>query len=316
MRRHFCIAATGLLLMTTQSHAQGTAQAGTMPPDIAEKLVAIGRVIEAPKTNAIYAPLHGVEPIAGVKITRDNRYGPDARNLLDVFTPDKNEGPRPVLLFVHGGGFVRGDKHVAGSPFFDNVAVWAVRHGMIGVTMSYRLAPRDKWPSGPQDVAAAVAWLRAHIAAQGGDAARIYVMGSSAGANHVASYVAFPEFQPAGGAGISGAIFLSGSPFDPTVFDMTPYTDYFGTDATAYAALSPTPGLLTTKVPLMLAWAGLDPPPIERQSIDLDAALRKAGRNPAKAVLKTHSHISLNNAIGTADTELSDQLLAFIKSAQ
>ena len=233
-----------------------------------------------------------------------------------MFTPDTSGALRPVLLFVHGGGFVRGDKHAAGSPFFDNVAVWAVRHGMIGVTMSYRLAPQAKWPSGPQDVALAINWLRAHIAAQGGDAARLYVMGSSAGANHVASYVAFPEFHPAGGAGIAGAIFLSGSPFDPTVFDMTPYTDYFGTDAAAYAALSPTPGLLQTKVPLMLAWAGLDPPGIERQSIDLDAALRKAGRAPAKAVLKTHSHISLNNAIGTADTELTDQLLAFIESTQ
>ena len=302
--------------MTTKDHAQAAAQAGTMPPGIAERLIAIGRVIEAPKTNAIYAPLHAAEPFAGVTIARDIRYGPDARNLLDVFTPDTSGALRPVLLFVHGGGFVRGDKHVAGSPFFDNVAVWAVRHGMIGVTMSYRLAPQAKWPSGPQDVALAINRLRAHIAAHGGDAARLYVMGSSAGANHVASYVAFPEFHPADGAGIAGAIFLSGSPFDPTVFDMTPYTDYFGTDAAAYAALSPTPGLLKTKVPLMLAWAGLDPPPIERQSIDLDAALRKAGRAPAKAVLKTHSHISLNNAIGTADAELTDQLLAFIEGRQ
>ena len=302
--------------MTTKDHAQAAAQAGAMPPGIAEKLVAIGRVIEAPKTNAIYAALHALPPYPGVTIARDFRYGPDARNLLDVFTPDKSEARRPVLLFVHGGGFVRGDKHVAGSPFFDNVAVWAVRHGMIGVTMSYRLAPQAKWPSGPQDVAAAVAWVRANIGAQGGDAARIYVMGSSAGANHVASYVAFPEFQAADGPGIAGAIFLSGSPFDPTVFDMTPYTDYFGTDAAKYPALSPTPGLLRTKVPLMLAWAGLDPPGIERQSIDLDAALREAGRAPAKAVLKTHSHISLNHAIGTADTELTDQLLAFIEGTQ
>lgn len=312
MRHYVYRAAAGLLLMASQA----AAQPGTMPPDIAEKLVAIGRVIEAPKTNAIYAPLHATEPFAGVKITRDIRYGPADRNLLDVFTPDKSDGPRPVLLFVHGGGFVRGDKHAAGSPFFDNIAVWAVRHGMIGVTMSYRLAPQAKWPSGPQDVAAAVNWLRANIAAQGGDAARIYVMGSSAGANHVASYVAFPEFQKADGPGIAGAILLSGSPFDPTVFDMTPYTDYFGTDAAAYPALSPTPGLLKTKAKLMVVTAGLDPPGIEKESINLDAALCKINRCPTRVVLKTHSHISVTNAIGTADTELSDQLLAFIKGTQ
>jgi acetyl esterase/lipase len=292
-----------------------SAQSGTMPADIAARLAAIGRVIEVTQTNAIYAPLHPAEPYAGVSVTRDVAYGPHARNRLDIFAPDKRDGARPVLMFVHGGGYVRGDKHNPGGPFFDNIALWAVRHGMIGVTINYRLAPQATWPSGAQDVAAALAWLRANVAGHGGDASRIFALGSSAGANHVATYLAFPDLHPAGGAGLAGAILQSGSPFDTTVFDMTPYTDYFGADPARYPAQSPTPGLLKTPVPLMLVQAGLEPPGIEHESINLDAALRRAHRPATTLVLKTHSHISAMNAIGTADTELTDQVLAFVKSA-
>jgi acetyl esterase/lipase len=289
------------------------AYADTMPPDIAEKLVAIGRIIAAPQTNAIYAPLHQMEPYAGIKITRDVKYGPADRNLLDVFTSDGATGTRPVLIYLHGGGFLRGDKKVAGSPFLDNVPLWAARNGMVGVNMTYQLAPQAKWPSGPQDVAAAMGWVRANITNHGGDPSRVYLMGSSAGAHHVAAYVAFPEFDPAGRNNIAGLILLSGSPFDASVFDMTPYKPYFGEDASKYAQVSPTPGLLKTPVPLMVVWAGLDPPGIEAESVNLEAALCKAGRCPTKLFLKTHSHVSPPVSIGTKDTELTDQLISFMK---
>jgi len=312
MRRLFSVAATCLPLILPAA----SVRAGTMPPDIAEKLVAIGRIIAVPQTNAIYAPLHATEPYAGVKTARDIKYGPAERNRLDVFTAENATGARPVLIYVHGGGFMRGDKTTAGSPFNDNVPLWAARNGMVGVNMTYRLAPQSTWPSGPQDMAAAVDWVRTNIGSYGGDPSRIYLMGSSAGANHVASYVAFPEFHAAPGSGLAGAILLSGSPFDLTVFDMTPYKPYFGDDPSKYAQMSPTAGLLKTSVPLMVVWAGLDPPGIEQASINLDAALCKAQRCPTKVVLKTHNHLSMNDAIGTQDTELTDQLLAFMKLAK
>ena len=290
--------------------------AGTMPPDIAEKLVTIGRVIAPPAVNAIYAPLHKQEPFAGIKITRDVKYGSADRNLMDVFTPEAaaTGAARPVLVYLHGGGFMRGDRHGPNSPFLDNVAVWAVNNGMIGINMTYRLAPQSAWPSGPEDIAAAVRWVRANIASQGGDPSRIYMMGSSAGAGHVAAYVAFPEYQAGPSGGIAGAILLSGSPFDPTVFDnMKEYAPYFGADASKYPALSPAPGLLKTSLPLMVVWAGLDPPGIEKESINLNDALCKAQKCPTKVFLKTHDHISVANAIGTDDTELTDQILTFVK---
>src|SRR5512140_1558298 len=116
--------------------------ASQVPPQIAEKLRQIGPVIAPPLTAALYAPLQQREPYAGVRVTRDERYGADARHRLDVFSPESGGGARPVLVFVHGGGFVAGNKRINDSPFYDNIMLWAVKNGMVGVNMTYRLAPQ------------------------------------------------------------------------------------------------------------------------------------------------------------------------------
>jgi triacylglycerol lipase len=206
----------------------GAATAETMPPDIAEKIAALGRVIAPPQTAAIYAPLMEREPYQGVKVTRDVKYGAADLNVLDVFAAEGGAGSRPVLVHVHGGGFSGGTKRAANSPFTDNIPLWAARNGMVGVNINYRLAPTAKWPSGAEDIAATLTWIKKNIAGYGGDPARIYLVGWSAGGNHVASYVAFPQFHVSPGGGISGAIFLSASPLNTTVFDMTAYKPYFG----------------------------------------------------------------------------------------
>ena len=53
-----------------------------------------------------------------------------------------------LLGDVHGGGFVRGDKYQPGTPAYDLVGAWAVRHGWVGVNMTYRYAPEVQWPAG------------------------------------------------------------------------------------------------------------------------------------------------------------------------
>ncbi len=124
------------------------AQQSPMPADIAAKLLELGRVIDPPKTSALYIPLHEKEPYAGVKIERDVKYGAAERNLLDVFMPEANSAARPVLIFVHGGGFVAGNKRNPDSPFFDNIMLWAVKNGVVGVNTTYRLAPASPYPAG------------------------------------------------------------------------------------------------------------------------------------------------------------------------
>ncbi|MFG3756192.1 hypothetical protein ACGE32_28090, partial [Klebsiella pneumoniae] len=111
-----------VLLLTGAAAAQG------VPPDIATQLKEMGRVIDPPKVGAIYGRLQQQEPFPGIRIERDIKYGSAERHRLDVFTPETvGGGPRPVLIFVHGGGFVAGDKHTPGTPFNDNVAAWAAK---------------------------------------------------------------------------------------------------------------------------------------------------------------------------------------------
>jgi acetyl esterase/lipase len=137
--------------------APAAAQEGSMPEDIAWKLLEIGRTIDPPKTAAIYAPLQEKEPYQGVKVERDVRYGPATRNLLDVFAPAAAGAKPPVLIFVHGGAFIGGNKRTApDSPFYDNIMLWAVKNGFVGVNMTYRLAPQSPWPAGTEDVASVV----------------------------------------------------------------------------------------------------------------------------------------------------------------
>ena len=153
MQRH---ALHVLLFGALLTLAPATSAFAQMPPDLVEKVKAIGRVIDPPKTYAIYTPLHEKEPYAGVKIVRDLKYGPDARNALYVFVPENASGPLPVFIFVHGGGFVAGNKRTPGTPFYDNFMLWAAKNGMIGVNVTYRLAPANPWPAAPQDIAAAM----------------------------------------------------------------------------------------------------------------------------------------------------------------
>ena len=68
-------------------------------------------------------------------VERNLAYGPDERQRLDVFLPSSGNSNRParaVLMFVHGGGFVAGDKGAPEAPFYNNIGAWAALHGLIG----------------------------------------------------------------------------------------------------------------------------------------------------------------------------------------
>src|SRR5215471_1790741 len=73
-----------------------------------------GRTIDPPKTAALYAPLQRKESSAGVGVERDVKYGPAELNRLDVFAPETAADTHPVLIFLRGGAFITGDKHMPG----------------------------------------------------------------------------------------------------------------------------------------------------------------------------------------------------------
>ncbi len=100
-----------LAVVTALLAGSAWAQQEPMSEDLAWKLLELGRVVDLPKTAAIYAPMQEKEPYAGVRIERDVKYGPAERHLLDVFMPEANSTALPVLIYVHGGGFVAGNNH-------------------------------------------------------------------------------------------------------------------------------------------------------------------------------------------------------------
>ena len=262
-----------------------------------------------------YATLQEKEPYRGIKVERDIKYGPAERNLLDVFHGRRDSSAQPVLIFVHGGAFVAGDKHSAGGPFYDNIALWAARHGFTGVTMTYRRALQSPWPAGAEDIALAVKWVAGNIGSRGGDGSRIYLLGHSAGATHVASYVSHPEFYRVKDSGIKAAIMLSG------LYDLTasvlraPEKAYFGDDPARYAERSSIKGLVATKIPLMIVAAEFDAPVFLGQ-FDLAKAAACEGPNGCirSVVLPRNNHMSEVYSINTLDTLLTDQILDFVKT--
>ena len=285
-------------------------------PDLAQGLAHIGRVVAPPPTEKLYAPLHEREPYAGVQVRRDVRYGADARHLLDVFQSGAPQTGKPVLVFVHGGAFMRGERRTGESPFYDNIMLWAVRQGMVGVNMTYRLAPANPWPAAQQDIQAALKWVRENIAASGGDPSRIILMGHSAGAAHVAQYVAHPQFHVVPSSGLAGAVLLSGL-FDPATAEANPPLQaYFGKDTTQYPARSAVPGLVASRVPLLIAYAELDPEDFHIQSGQLNTALCNAGRCQGLYRLSGHSHMSEVYSINTADTAVTNLIKQLVDRAR
>ena len=283
-----------------------------LPPDVIAQLTAMGTAItpELVTTSwALLKPFHDKVGYTAPKIDRDLAYGDHERQRLDVHASGDEAGA-PVFLFVHGGGFVGGDKHVAGAPMYDHIGAWAVRNGWLGVTITYRLAPGHTWPSGAQDVAAAVQWVRDNIAAHGGDPSRIVVAGHSAGCVHVASYLAG---QGAGTLdGVRGAGLLSGFYRIADVGERgEPELSYFGDRPSA--EVNTLPGLLDSEVPLIFAIAERDPAFSQGQIAALTAAwFARKGTVPPVIWSEGHNHISQIGSVGVDDLALGAQLARFV----
>ena len=132
----------------------------------------------------------------GMERIRDIPYGEAGkRNLLDVYKPEGDVSGCPVLLQIHGGAWVIGEKEQQAMPLVHTLTPL----GYVCVNINYRLSPKVSFPDHLIDVKKAIAWIRANIADYGGDPSFLAVTGGSAG-GHLASLAATtandPRLQP------------------------------------------------------------------------------------------------------------------------
>jgi acetyl esterase/lipase len=255
------------------------------------------------QTQALYAPL--VPRPDASRVERDLAYGPDPRHRLDVFRPAAGESGAPVVVFVHGGGFIGGDKGAEGAPYYNNVGAWAAGQGFVGVNITYRLAPAHPWPAGAEDLGLAVDWLRTHRA----DPVKIVVAGQSAGAAHVASYLALSPHPP-----VAGAAMFSGL-YDVVNLEHAPMEHaYYGTDPARFAAQSSLAGLVESDIPCLFTVCEFDPPKFQAQArLLIEAWWAAKGALPRLIQLTDHNHLSSVSQIGSASDTLGPELAAFVR---
>lgn len=130
-----------------------------------------------------------------VDCVRDLAYGDDRRHRLDVYRRRGAGTGCPVVLQIHGGAWVIGDKRQQGQPLLHHLA----ERGWVGVAPNYRRSPRATFPDHLVDVKRALAWVREHGEEYGADPDFVVVTGGSAG-GHLAALLALtpndPAYQP------------------------------------------------------------------------------------------------------------------------
>jgi acetyl esterase/lipase len=276
---------------------------------IRELVTAAGPNISLEVMNATIAALspYQLPQQTGASVQRDLSYGLDARQKFDWYRPPITE-PRAsaVLVFVHGGGFVGGDKQDV-PPLHDNIGWWAASLGIEAVVLNYRRAPEQKWPVGGQDVRRAIEVIAQTMREEGIISPRLFVMGHSAGAVHVATAMTLDEHP----ADVAGCILISGF-YDNTMGRPNPA--YFGEDPEQFERQSSLLPLAILPVPLFLAVAEFDPPLMQANAVELmRERLKNGGPLPQFQVVMGNNHFSPALLFNSSIDTLGPNIFEFIK---
>jgi len=168
-----------------------------------------------------------VTPTGHYRRLDDLAYGPATRHRLDLYVPNRPD-PRgaPCVAFFYGGSWQGGQRAL-----YAFVGEALASRGFVTAVADYRVYPEVTFPGFVEDGARATAWLSGHAAGHGGDPARIFVAGHSAGA-HIAMLVALdPRYlSPPAAPRLAGAVGLSG-PYDFLPLESEKLKSVFGSAA-------------------------------------------------------------------------------------
>jgi acetyl esterase/lipase len=296
---------------------------------VAARNRAMGSRIDLPAALRTYAPLQERPPYTGVRITRDIAYGTDPHYRLDVFAPLRPARPSvPVVIFATGGQFTRRIHAPDGAAFYDNVMLWAARHGMVGVNADRHSFRGRPWQTGPQDMATLIDWVQRHIGHYGGDPGRVVFLGHGFGGTQIVSYLAHRQYWCCHGPGIAALVLIS-APLNlaPLTSLQNPEGDRAASARRAASAPGAAPAiplfdpahsdlgeLGNLTLPVFIGEPQYDGAAQRRSATLLQQRLCRLGRCPELRFFGGHNHLSVMLSFNTADASVSGPVLAWIRA--
>lgn len=263
----------------------------------------------------------GVAPFRGgkaadPKIIKDLSYydGKDRHKIkhsLDLYLPPSGD-KFPVVLFIHGGAWLRGGKdgHLGVYTMLGRVLA---REGIGVAVANYRLSPEVKHPEHARDVARAVAWVHGNIAKHGGDPQNLFLSGHSAG-GHLVSLVttdeAYLKEHNLTSKAIRGVVPISGVYYIPDRI----FPQVFGPDGENRKKASPATHVRRQLPPFLILYADNDLPGCDKDpSEKFCRALQELDVNARTLEIASSDHYRIILSAAMADTRVSNAIRDFVR---
>jgi arylformamidase len=254
----------------------------------------------APQRDAIQAEIRkSCEAVRQTMPPRSECYGESEMQVLDIYAP-RNATKAPVLVFLHGGAWLRGSRHDLAYP-----APTLTGRGAVYVAPDFDNVSAVPLPRMIEQCREAVDWAKRNAASFGGDPDRIYLAGHSSGA-HLASCVLL------GNETIKGALLISGM-YELYAPLLSARSKYVKITADELATASAMRHLGRINCPVAVAWSVGDSPEFRRQGRVFSEALLGMGRLASRAETFSANHFEEQRQLEQPDSELSRMLFALMK---